>query len=80
MKTTISNKTQINVGNRVTWIGNLPGGYWDNNGGMGCSYSNRGSLYGVVAKLWKVNALIVDKYGKEYRVNRKYITNIEDLF
>ncbi len=80
MKISTVHKSNCKKGDRVTWIGNLPGGYWDNNCGMGSTYSNQGSLYGVVAKLWKVNALIVDKYGKQYRVNRKYITNIEDLF
>lgn len=47
-------KTALMVGSRVTFIGNLPGGQWDNYSG----WSKVGSMFGTITKINKVNALI----------------------
>jgi hypothetical protein len=69
-------KTPIEVGSKVTFIGNLPGGYWDNYSG----YSNRGSMYGIVTKASKVNCQVTTKIGDTYKVAIVDLTNMEDLF
>jgi len=68
-------KTPIEIGSKVTFIGDLPGGYYDNYSG----WSNRGSVYGTVIKK-KLFIATVMKSGDSYKVAIKDITNIEDLF
>jgi hypothetical protein len=69
-------KTPIEIGSKVTFIGNLPGGYYDNYSG----YSNRGAVYGTVIKKFTVNCQVMTKIGDIYKVAIKDLTNIEDLF
>jgi len=69
-------KSKIEVGTRVTFHGNLPGGYWDNYSG----YSKQGALYGTVVKVHRVNCEVETKSGDLYKVAIKDLTNIEDLF
>jgi hypothetical protein len=69
-------KTALMVGSRVTFIGNLPGGQWDNYSG----WSKVGSMYGVIIKIHKVNAIVETKNGDVYSVPFAKLTNIEDLF
>ena len=69
-------KTQIELGARVTFTGNLPGGHYDNYAG----YSKVGALYGTVTRMLKVNCEVTTKSGSVYKVAIKDLTNIEDLF
>jgi hypothetical protein len=69
-------KTALMVGSRVTFIGNLPGGHYDNYSG----YTKVGSIYGVITKIHKVNAIVETKNGDVYSVPFVKLTNIEDLF
>jgi hypothetical protein len=76
IKTKDQTKTAITVGTRVTFQGNLPGGYYDNYTG----YTNKGALYGTVVKVHKVNCIVETKNGNQYKVAIDEVTNIEDLF
>jgi hypothetical protein len=69
-------KTPIEVGCKVTFIGDLPGGYYDNYSG----YSNRGAIYGTVIKVSKVNCQVNTKAGDVYKVAICDVVNMEDLF
>lgn len=69
-------KTVLMVGSRVTFIGNLPGGHYDNYSG----YSKVGNIFGTIIKISKVNALVETKNGDVYSVSFDKLTNIEDLF
>ena len=69
-------KTALMVGSRVTFIGNLPGGHYDNYIG----YTKVGSMYGVITKIHKVNAIVETKNGDVYSVPFVKLTNIEYLF
>jgi hypothetical protein len=69
-------KTALMVGSRVTFIGNLPGGHYDNYSG----WSKVGSMFGTITKINKVNAFVEDKNGDVYSVPFAKLTNIEDLF
>ena len=68
--------TPITVGSKVTFIGDLPGGYYDNYSG----YSNRGAMYGTVIKVSKVNCQVSTKAGDIYKVAISDVVNMEDLF
>jgi hypothetical protein len=68
--------TAIVVGSRITFIGDLPGGDYDNYSG----YSNRGAMYGTVVKINKVTCDVETRDGNIYRVKNIELTNIEDLF
>ena len=76
IKSTTTKTTPIQLGDKVTFIGDLPGGYYDNYSG----YSKRGNMFGVVIKIHKVNADISMKDGSVFRVEKSKLTNIEDLF
>jgi hypothetical protein len=69
-------KTPLVVGSKVTFIGNLPGGHFDNYSG----YSRRGSMFGTVIELKRVNALVQTKVGQVFEIRISELTNIEDLF
>jgi hypothetical protein len=69
-------KTALMVGSRVTFIGNLPGGQWDNYSG----WSKVGSMFGTITKINKVNALVEDKNEDVYSVSFDKLTHINDLF
>ena len=69
-------KTPLVVGSKVTFIGNLPGGYYDNYSG----YSKVGSMFGTVVKVMRVKALVQTKAGQIYEIKMSGLTNIEDLF
>ena len=69
-------KTPLVVGSKVTFIGNLPGGYYDNYSG----YSKVGSMFGTVVKTMRVKALVQTKAGQIYEIKMSGLTNIEDLF
>ena len=69
-------QTPITIGSKVTFFGNLPGGYYDNYSG----WSNQGAVYGIVIKKFKVNCEVETKCGDIYKVAIKDLTNIEDLF
>ena len=69
-------KTPLVVGSKVTFIGNLPGGYYDNYSG----YSKIGSMFGTVVKVMRVKALVQTKAGQIYEIKMSGLTNIEDLF
>ena len=69
-------KTPIEVGSKVTFIGDLPGGYYDNYSG----YSNRGAIYSTVIKVSKVNCQVSAKAGDVYKVAICDVVNMEDLF
>ena len=75
-KSVNSNKTPITNGSRVTFEGNLPGGYYDNYSG----YSKVGAIYGTVVEMKKVNCIVRTKGGNEYKARIDELTNIEDLF
>jgi len=78
IKTAESQKTlyAITVGSRVTFQGNLPGGFYDNYSG----YSNVGAMYGTVIKINKKTSEVQDRIGNAYKVNNTDLTNIENLF
>lgn len=68
--------TEIKVGSKVTFLGHLPGGFYDNYSG----YSKIGSLFGTVVK---VNPKSLDVQIKDrgvFRIAKAETTNIEDLF
>ena len=69
-------KTPLVVGSKVTFIGNLPGGYYDNYSG----YSKVGSMFGTVVKVMRVKALVQTKAGQIYEIKMSELTNMEDLF
>jgi len=69
-------KTPLVVGSKVTFIGNLPGGYYDNYSG----YSKMGSMFGTVIKVMKVKALVKTKEGQVFEIRVSELTNMEDLF
>ena len=69
-------KTPLVVGSKVTFIGNLPGGYYDNYSG----YSKVGSMFGTVVKTMRVKALVQTKAGQIYEIKMSELTNMEDLF
>ena len=69
-------KTPLVVGSKVTFIGNLPGGYYDNYSG----YSKIGSMFGTVVKTMKVKALVQTKAGQVFEIRMSELTNMEDLF
>jgi hypothetical protein len=69
-------KTPIEIGSKVTFIGDLPGGYYDNYSG----YSNRGPIYGEVIKVSKVSCQVSTKAGDVYKVAICDVVNMEDLF
>ena len=69
-------KTPLVVGSKVTFIGNLPGGYYDNYSG----YSKIGSMFGTVVKVMRVKALVQTKAGQIYEIKMSELTNMEDLF
>ena len=69
-------KTPLVVGSKVTFMGNLPGGYYDNYSG----YTKIGSMFGTVTKVMKVKALVQIKNGEVYEIKIDKLTNIEDLF
>jgi hypothetical protein len=76
IKTSEPTKYAIMVGSRVTFTGNLPGGYYDNYSG----YTERGALYGTVVKINKITCDVKTRNGIIYRVKNNELTNIEDLF
>jgi hypothetical protein len=69
-------KTPLVVGSKVTFIGNLPGGYNDNFSG----YSKKGSRFGTVVYMKRVNAMVATKEGNIFEIKISELTNIEDLF
>jgi len=69
-------KAPIEIGSKVTFTGNLPGGFYDNYSG----YSNRGAIYGTVIKKFSVNCQVETKTGDIHKVAIKDLTNMEDLF
>ena len=69
-------KTPLVVGSKVTFIGNLPGGFYDNYSG----YSKVGSMFGTVVKTMKVKALVQTKDGDVFEIRMSELTNMEDLF
>lgn len=69
-------KTPLVVGSKVTFMGNLPGGYYDNYSG----YTKMGSMFGTVIKVMKVKALIQTKEGQVFEIRVSELTNMEDLF
>ena len=69
-------KTPIEIGSKVTFIGDLPGGYYDNYSG----YSKQGAVYGTVIKKFTVNCQVMTKIGDVYKVAINDLTCIEDLF
>jgi len=69
-------KTPLVVGSKVTFIGDLPGGEFDNYSG----YSKVGSMFGTVFKVMKVKALVQTKAGQVFEIKISDLTNIEDLF
>jgi hypothetical protein len=75
-------KTPIQLGSRVTFEGNLPGGYYDNYSG----YSKRGAIYGTVTGGPAINrkngihVIVETKDGSQYNVRLNELTNMEDLF
>lgn len=76
IKTAKQTETPIEIGSKVTFIGDLPGGYYDNYSG----YTNRGSVYGIVTKKFIVNCQVETKNGDVYKVAISDLTNMEDLF
>lgn len=71
-----SEKTPIKIGSRVTFIGNLPGGDYDNYYG----YTKRGAIYATVVATKRVNCIVETKIGDQYEIRIDELTNIEDLF
>jgi hypothetical protein len=69
-------KTPLVVGSKVTFKGNLAGGYNDNFSG----YSKVGARFGTVVKTMKVKALVQTKAGQVFEIRMSELTNIEDLF
>ena len=69
-------KTPLVVGSKVTFMGNLPGGYYDNYSG----YTKMGSMFGTVIKVMKVKALVQTKEGQVFEIRVSELTNMEDLF
>jgi hypothetical protein len=69
-------ETPLVVGSRVTFIGNLPGGYYDNYSG----YSKRGSMFGTVIKVMKSKTQVQTKEGQVFEIKKDELTNLEDLF
>ena len=51
-------------------------GHFDNYSG----YSRRGSMFGTVVELKRVNALVQTKVGQVFEIRISELTNIEDLF
>jgi hypothetical protein len=78
IKTAESQKTLygITVGSRVTFQGNLPGGFHDNYSG----YSKVGAMYGTVIKINKKTSEVQDRIGNVYLVDNVDLNNIENLF
>jgi len=76
IKTSEPTKYAIMVGSRVTFIGDLPGGYYDNYSG----YSRKGAMYGTVVKINKITCDVKTRNCSIYRVKNTELTNIEDLF
>ena len=78
IKTAESQKTlyAISIGSRVTFQGNLPGGFHNNYGG----YSNVGAMYGTVIKINKKTSEVQDRIGNVFLVENTDLTNIENLF
>jgi len=64
--------TKIQKGMKVSFEGNLPGGYYDNYSG----YSKVGSIYGTVTKVNKVTAIVETRDGDVYKTNINELTII----
>ena len=69
-------RTAVEVGSRVTFIGELLGGERDNYSG----WSKMGSMFGTVSKVNKTTIDIDVKDRGVFRVESKKVTNIDDLF